>query len=67
MNLHTKPVVAIGVMSSNDDAIARRLRWTVMAVAFIAILGGAVGMAVVPRSGILSVAVVLGWTQMAGL
>lgn len=63
----TQRVARAGRPVSQPDKLARRLRWVLLAIPAAALLGGIAILARDPRLGLLATAVILGWTQLAGL
>jgi len=54
-------------IAAQQDDVARNVKRVTLAVAAIALLGGAVAMAVELRFGLFAAALLLGWTQLVGL
>lgn len=53
--------------ASSRAGIRRRFRMVALAVPTAAMLGGALATPLAPEAGLLAAAIVLGWTQLAGL
>lgn len=50
-----------------QDDLSRRLKYIALTVPAWSLLGGVAAMLVEPQFGLLASAVILGWTQIAGL
>ncbi len=59
--------MAMAGMTETEHLTSRRLRRLALAIPGILILGSALAMAREPRFGLLATAIILGWTQLAGL
>lgn len=63
----TRGVLGVRRLAPGQSDISRNLRRAALGVSGLASIGGVVALPHNPRLGLLATAVILGWTQLAGL